>query len=532
MKRNVNFFTMVISLLLLSSVILAGCMYIIASDNGEMKPYDLNVQKKNSNGLGGNVVEDAPTAQLPLMSKFSKYVHEEGNMVTVFTEEQYSELKSVRENGKRVPLSYEEVLYLIDDSINLYFTYDKICLNNADTDDFLPLNLTFSVIQNSGSCIIEPYHGDFSEFLKYEDALARYDNMIDEIYTLIYYRIYMHDAGFTDIARDLNDVIVPAARLSFYEDLEYLNTDLLTNIYQMLSIDSSTVGGTENGDKLASEFQKVVEFDPNKKNQSLDAPILFTETWHNTRQFYICDRNSLRQIIYPTKELTAMKPQYAVTYQADNEGKPKPIVYLNYLNGDARISDGREFSFSIPGRFSLKDGVLKVYSGESESNSKYQYVFHETDEGFVFSAANSKIDDSIGCIWHDGLVFKKYQEQTILNSEIFPPCVNYNKEADYVYEERAYLKYDSNSDYCILASSGGSTLIAEGSYVKDNDNLIFMFKTADGVYTYYFHYRKDRVYVFDKELSENVPSFAFEDKMEFILTEYVGGSCFLEVKGD
>ena len=59
-----------------------------------------------------------------------------------------------------------------------------------------------------------------------------------------------------------------------------------------------------------------------------------------------------------------------------------------------------------------------------------------------------------------------------------------------------------------------------------------MFKTADGVYTYYFHYRKDRVYVFDKELSENVPSFAFEDKMEFILTEYVGGSCFLEVKGD
>ena len=36
----------VVSLLLLSSVIHTGCMYAIASNNGVMKPYDLNVQKK------------------------------------------------------------------------------------------------------------------------------------------------------------------------------------------------------------------------------------------------------------------------------------------------------------------------------------------------------------------------------------------------------------------------------------------------------------------------------------------------------
>ncbi|MBO5914299.1 MAG: hypothetical protein J6Q72_03035, partial [Clostridia bacterium] len=47
--------------------------------------------------------------------------------------------------------------------------------------------------------------------------------------------------------------------------------------------------------------------------------------------------------------------------------------------------------------------------------------------------------------------------------------------------------------------------------------------------TYYFHYRKDRVYVFDKELSEAVPGYGFEDEMEFVLTEYEGGSCFLEL---
>mgnify|MGYP003309061752 FL=1 len=73
-------------------------------------------------------------------------------------------------------------------------------------------------------------------------------------------------------------------------------------------------------------------------------------------------------------------------------------------------------------------------------------------------------------------------------------------------------------------------VIAEGSYVKESDKLVFAFKTADGVYTYYFHYRKDRVYVFDKELSKAVPNYGFEHEMEFVLTEYEGGSCFLELK--
>ena len=48
MKRNIQFFSIVISLLLLSSVILTGCMYAIAADNGEMKSYDLKGETNNS----------------------------------------------------------------------------------------------------------------------------------------------------------------------------------------------------------------------------------------------------------------------------------------------------------------------------------------------------------------------------------------------------------------------------------------------------------------------------------------------------
>ena len=111
MKRNVKFFTIVISLLLLSSIILTGCMYAIAADNGEMKPYDLNGQKEN--GSGGNTIDDAPTAQLPLMGKFSKYLHEEDNAVVVFSAEQYAELKAIRDNGERVPLTHTEIPWFL-----------------------------------------------------------------------------------------------------------------------------------------------------------------------------------------------------------------------------------------------------------------------------------------------------------------------------------------------------------------------------------------------------------------------------------
>ena len=73
MKRNVKFFTIVISLLLLFSIILIGCMYAIAADNGEMKSYDLNGQKQNSDSSGGNIVEDSPLAQTELQKKFNQY---------------------------------------------------------------------------------------------------------------------------------------------------------------------------------------------------------------------------------------------------------------------------------------------------------------------------------------------------------------------------------------------------------------------------------------------------------------------------
>ena len=74
--------------------------------------------------------------------------------------------------------------------------------------------------------------------------------------------------------------------------------------------------------------------------------------------------------------------------------------------------------------------------------------------------------------------------------------------------------------------------VLEGSYAKEDDKLVFMFITADDLYMYYFHCRQDGVCVFDKAFSNAVPGYEFEDGMELILTEWDGGSCFLEVQDE
>ena len=127
MKRNVKFFTIVISLLLLSSIILTGCMYAIAADNGEMKPYDLNGQKSSSESDGGkapgHILEDAPAPQDLLKEKFkSMYeISEDGKSITVISEDYLSKYwQSNYEKEVIHSLTTEEVAFCPTPLCQLY----------------------------------------------------------------------------------------------------------------------------------------------------------------------------------------------------------------------------------------------------------------------------------------------------------------------------------------------------------------------------------------------------------------------------
>lgn len=531
MKRNVKFFTIVISLLLLSSIILTGCMYAIAADNGEMKPYDLNGQTQNSDSSGGNIVEDAPLAQTALQTKFNAYLHKDGKTVTIFSEEQYAELKSVRENDNRIPLTQEEILFLVNDSINLYFTYDEIILPNANRDNVIPL----STNQSGNARVINPEYRGNNDYDTYSEAETAYNKMLSDIYEIIYYRIYMHDAGFeTVIHHDHSGQDLIFGRRY---DTSPISSSVPVGMYQMLAIDDATFSGIENEEKLCGEYKILLQWKKMWESDAiidyvhypyLDSAVLCTSILNTVRRpreykFYIAGpKDDAARQIYPTTELENMMPHREYIYQATSlDASQQPGFSLNYENGRVAMSQSKFTSFAMIGTFDEHDDVLKMYF------ENYSYVFYKCEKGYVYSAENSK-PASGGFDFVDGLLFEMIHPGVSTEPNPEPPT-NDKTEPDIEKEQWSYLKFDANSDFATLTHPAGG-VIAEGSYVKESDKLVFAFKTADGVYTYYFHYRKDRVYVFDKELSKAVPNYGFEHEMEFVLTEYEGGSCFLELK--
>ena len=137
MKRNVKFFMTVTALLLLSAVILTGCIYVIAADNGATKPYDLNVHEENS-GSGG-IVEDAPISQDSLQAKFEAMYHisEDDKTITVISEDYLSNYwQSAPKEIKS--LTTEEVYFIVQDSFRIYEEYDEVVLPDCALYSDLP----------------------------------------------------------------------------------------------------------------------------------------------------------------------------------------------------------------------------------------------------------------------------------------------------------------------------------------------------------------------------------------------------------
>lgn len=129
MKNNFKFFSIVLVLLLASSIVLMGCMYAIAAENGDAKVYDMGSQiSADSNII---VDDDTPTSQTELQKKFSAMydISEDGKTVTVISEEFLNDYwQSNYEKEVIHSLTTEEVYFIIQDSIRIYMQYDKVIL--------------------------------------------------------------------------------------------------------------------------------------------------------------------------------------------------------------------------------------------------------------------------------------------------------------------------------------------------------------------------------------------------------------------
>ncbi len=129
--RNYKFYILATAILLTSVLLLVGCMHVIASDYGGAKQH--NIEDVDIINIDGNIImnENAPLAQTELHKKFDAMyeISDDGKNIKVISTEYLNNFwRSNYDNEVIHSLSTEEVYFIIQDSIRIYFLYDKIVL--------------------------------------------------------------------------------------------------------------------------------------------------------------------------------------------------------------------------------------------------------------------------------------------------------------------------------------------------------------------------------------------------------------------
>ena len=108
------------------------------------------VKPNDSNFLTPDLAITAPTSQELLQKKFNAYntVTEENgkSVVTIFSEEQIKDFKDRRNNGEWFWLSSEEMLFIINNTVELFKTYDIVYIRDLDgnLNKYYHFDLTFN----------------------------------------------------------------------------------------------------------------------------------------------------------------------------------------------------------------------------------------------------------------------------------------------------------------------------------------------------------------------------------------------------
>jgi len=223
--KNTKIIIIAASLVLAAALALCGCMHLIGEPPEETQRYN------NDEMSVPSVIEETPTAQSEMQKKFAAYGREEKGengecIFYLFTEEQIDESLQLRKEGKRRSLTFDEISFIINDTVRLYFEYDKIVMTDfgEHTQD-----VTRKLYHDNGTayyteevwfrasdqfyrgfrgeydkCVgdhdyefvtVTPYHGDLSEYETYESAFQAYSNMITQIEMMISERLRILDTG-------------------------------------------------------------------------------------------------------------------------------------------------------------------------------------------------------------------------------------------------------------------------------------------------------------------------------------------------
>jgi hypothetical protein len=326
--KNKKIIIIAASLVLAAALALCGCMYLIGEPNEETQQYDSNDMS------GPSVVEETPTAQSEFQKKFGVFGKEATGingekMFYLFTKEQVDESLKMRKEGVRRSLTYDGIIFIINDTIRLYFEYDQIVLTDftdhtvgeqksvyhklsSSTESFEPYkNLYYESGTNNSYTVctekedyrfitIDTYHGDLSEFGSYDDAIVQYSTMLMDIERMIAERLRILDTG----------------------TLCYCNSDLgrarNTHLYGIL-LDS---GVNADHSQYVDSFEAYVG---ERRSNNSDKAIVGIRNYDKGALYQsthiLCYGNKQTEVLFPTAELEEMEPKGSIVLSGSNKTK-------------------------------------------------------------------------------------------------------------------------------------------------------------------------------------------------------------------
>ena len=318
MLSNKRFALVALTAVIIAGILLTGTVFAIGEFSEESKSFSFEGIESIFPDLD---VESPPTSQLSMKEKFDAYLtfDDDKKTVSLFSEEQTAELLKLREEKERSPLSYDEVLYLIGDTVNLYLTCDEILL---DKDIAEMIGVGDYLIENDG--VIECEHP--------KDENYNYAKTVRDIYSAIIYRLYLLDSGLTRMytGHKVDWDQCKAEFMILFEGDELIGTKDYTvaKCIYLLSFDDGKTIGDEYNQKLYNEYDEFYEewfkshlpkdligdydFEGHSLQNDLliiDAPLGDDMKYHYNYEFRFAPKScDTRDLMFPTKELEDLKP--------------------------------------------------------------------------------------------------------------------------------------------------------------------------------------------------------------------------------
>lgn len=536
MKRNVKFFTIVISLLLLSSIILTGCMYAIAADNGEMKPYDLNGQKENSDCSGGNIVEDAPLPQQSLQAKFEAMyeISEDGKTITVISEDYLNNYwRSNYEKEVIHSLTTEEVYFIIQDSIRIYEEYDEVVLTGfASVSSMMQVAERFPFVKDK----VIKTQPDVTPYYEWDDTEA--------IYEIILYRLkalsspeafFTGEEAMLSAGKEpmINSTMLPWTTFYIPNYSESTNRDYILSVVGY--------GNSMNSTVIEDEFSELFSF-CNK----------------NGAYIYFESKNYEQSTkIYPTVELdNKTYPYFSIMLPELNnallEHREDDKIYIDgeYLCGGMANGCANLVLNDITG-----DGVPELCFVMATGSGMVDYnivIMDPLTKECIFSLSDRGehdyklfFRDGVLCVLERKYMSIELTRTGVLTYDGSKISVSWDAELDYPYDLPTGIPFDpvykpetskpsvdtskndkeeakissiklvEETNRCIVTANDGKTL-AEGSYSCVGDTYILCF---DGGFQYVFDCKEDTRYVYYEDDSNAIPAYDLEDGTVFNLID-------------